>query len=301
MNILLMILGIACVWLGGLYLRLCGDIRSLSGQLGEIGRGSHMELAVNSRQKSLLTLCQVLNRVLAAKDADHIRCERAEKLLKQNITSLAHDIRTPLMGASGYIQLAGECEDSGKLEHYLEAAGKRMAELEDMLEEMFLYTKLSSEDFSLSSTDIQVLPLLGECLLGLYSRFEELGISPEVSFESEGFCVAADEEALRRVFLNLIQNALVHGTGGMIITQKGNSLSFENPVAEGNVPDPGQMFERFYKADTARRKGSSGLGLYIVRELMRKMGGEVKAQLEEGMLKVVLCFGTDDKDAPRKK
>ena len=162
-----------------------------------------------------------------------------------------------------------------------------------MLEELFLYTKVTGEDFRLSVESLQALPLLGECLLGLYARFQEAGTAPEVRFDTESFRVMADQEALRRVFLNLITNALVHGTGDISILQTGNRIAFENPIPEGNPPNPEQLFDRFYKSDPARRKGSSGLGLFIVRELMRKMGGETGAQLEEGKLRITLYFPED--------
>jgi len=86
-----------------------------------------------------------------------------------------------------------------------------------MLEEMFLYTKLTDEDYSLSLRKLQVLPLLSECLLSLYTSFEEAGISPNVAFQSEGFQVNADEDALKRVFLNLLLDTLwldmMYGSG----------------------------------------------------------------------------------------
>lgn len=290
MNILLILLCFACICLCFFYIRLHMGIHFLTAQLKEIQKGSHMELTVNSRQKPLLTLCSCLNQVLAAKDTNHTQYEKTEKLLKQNITSLAHDIRTPLTGASGYVQLAQECNDPVKEAHYLNAAGKRLTELKDMLEEMFLYTKLTSEEFSLSLEKIQVLPLLSDCLLSLYARFEDLGAAPDVTFESENFSVQADEEALRRIFLNLIQNALLHGTGSISILQKGTYLIFENSVLPDSAPDPTQLFDRFYKADSARRKGSSGLGLFIVKELTQKMNGEVNAVLENGQLKIILQF-----------
>ena len=116
-----------------------------------------------------------------------------------------------------------------------------------------------------------------------------------MSFETEGFRVMADQEALRRVFLNLITNALVHGTGDISILQTGNRIAFENPIPEGNPPNPEQLFDRFYKSDPSRRKGSSGLGLFIVRELMRKMGGDAEASLEGGALRITLCFPEDSR------
>lgn len=238
----------------------------------------------------MLSLCRQLNRLRQQWFRNQKQYEKVEKQLKQNITSLAHDIRTPLSGAAGYVQLAQECEDSVKREHYLETADDRLKELGDMLEELFLYTKLTSVEFELNMSEIQVFPLLGECLVGLYRQFEEKGVAPEVEFQSEGFRVKADEECLRRIFHNLIQNGLLHGKGGITIRQRGCSIFFENLVSETSMPDPEQIFDRFYKADSARRKGSSGLGMFIVKELMERMGGQSEAKLTGQRLTIRLDF-----------
>lgn len=266
------------------------ELRSLRGQLEEIGRGSHMELGLQSRQKQMLALCQQLNQLLTRQAHQNLQYEKAQKQLKQDITSLAHDIRTPLTGAVGYVQLAQECEEPSVQERYLQTALGRMEELKDMLDELFLYAKLTSEGFEPDLCEIQVLPLLSDCLIGMYRQFEEKGITPKADFSSEGFCVYADEECLRRIFRNLVQNALLHGAGELAIRQEGNCLIFENRVSETSIPDPTQIFERFYKADSARRKGSSGLGLFIVRELAEKMGGSVSAELIEGKLRIIVAF-----------
>ena len=94
---------------------------------------------------------------------------------------------------------------------------------------------------------------------------------------------------------NLIQNALVHGRGNLVIRQSGEAkqslcLTFENRIAEGSAPDPKQIFDRFYKADFSRRKGSSGLGLFIVKELMHRMGGDAAAKLNGNLLQITLFF-----------
>ena len=293
MEIILAVVCMLCLCLGFAWIRYRAELKSLYRQLEEVAAGSHIELTLNSRCKPLLALCRMLNHVLQARDRDYLQYDQAEKRLKQDITSLAHDIRTPLTGAFGYVQLAQECTDAEKRQHYLDAVERRLRELEDMLEELFLYTKVTGEDFRLSVESLQVLPLLGECLLGLYARFQEAGTAPEVRFDTESFRVMADQEALRRVFLNLITNALVHGAGRLSIVQTGNRISFENPVSEESLPNPERLFDRFYKSDPSRRKGSSGLGLFIVRELMRKMGGETGAQLEEGKLRITLYFPED--------
>ena len=286
----LAVLSILCGWLLVQYTRSIREVRSIRRQLEEIERGSRMELGVYSRQREMLALCRKLNELGRQNMQGQIRYEKAQKQLKQNITALAHDIRTPLAGASGYVQLAGECRERGRQAYYLQAAEGRLKELGDMLEELFLFTKLSDADFEPDMRRLQVLPLLGNCLVGMYLQFEEKGISPEVRFDSEGFRVDADEEYLRRIFHNLIRNALLHGTGNLVITQQEKRLTFENAVSETSRPDTKQIFEQFYKADSARRKGSSGLGLFIVKELMEKMGGGVKAELEQEKLRIILKF-----------
>lgn len=286
----LAVLSILCGWLLVQYTRSILEVRSIRRQLEEIERGSRMELGVYSRQREMLALCRKLNELGRQNMQGQIRYEKAQKQLKQNITALAHDIRTPLAGASGYVQLAGECRERGRQAYYLQAAEGRLKELGDMLEELFLFTKLSDADFEPDMRRLQVLPLLGDCLVGMYLQFEEKGISPEVRFDSEGFRVDADEEYLRRIFHNLIRNALLHGTGNLVITQQEKRLTFENAVSETSRPDTKQIFEQFYKADSARRKGSSGLGLFIVKELMEKMGGGVKAELEQEKLRIILKF-----------
>ncbi len=286
----LAVLSILCGWLLVQYTRSILEVRSIRRQLEEIERGSRMELGVYSRQREMLALCRKLNELGRQNMQGQIQYEKAQKQLKQNITALAHDIRTPLAGASGYVQLAGECKEKGRQTYYLQAAEGRLKELGDMLEELFLFTKLSDADFEPDMRRLQVLPLLGDCLVGMYLQFEEKGISPEVRFDSEGFRVDADEEYLRRIFHNLIRNALLHGTGNLVITQQETCLTFENAVSETSRPDTEQIFEQFYKADSARRKGSSGLGLFIVKELMEKMGGGVKAELEKEKLRIILEF-----------
>lgn len=308
MIIILILLSFTCIFLLIQYIHNIMDIRFLYQQLEELERGSHIELTTQSRQKHILTLCKKLNQLKKLYYQDQIRYEKAEKQLKQNITSLAHDIRTPLTGATGYVQLAEESNESKEQIHYLQAAENRMKELENMLEELFLYTKLTSEEFTLTLREIQVLPILSDCLIGFYWKFEEKGIIPEILFESESICVLADEEGLRRVFHNLIQNAFLHGIGEIHIYQK-NTIPeenqyintsniksftqytyfiFENKVSETSKPDINQIFERFYKADSSRQKGSSGLGLFIVKELIEKMNGSIKAELHGAHLKIIL-------------
>ena len=93
-----------------------------------------MEIGTEYRQRDMLALCRRLNQLRQQWILSQRQYEKDEKQLKKNIASLAHDIRTPLTGAAGYIQLAQECSESARRERYLQTAGGRLKELGDMLE-----------------------------------------------------------------------------------------------------------------------------------------------------------------------
>lgn len=290
-------MGIAVLALMVLILLLAGRIRGfrremkhLYRQLELIEKGSHIELTAGSGSRDTCQVYRKLNGIFASYQKQEEEYLRAQKLLKQTISNIAHDIRTPLTGAMGYVQMMEEIKEEEKRSRYLGIIGKRLEELKNMLEELFLYTKLTSPEFTLECSSIPVFPALCEAMAGLYHVFAERNLEPEVMFEQEDLRVTANQDAVERVFRNLIQNALLHGTGTIRITQKCRSLFFFNRVSGAETIDTAQLFERFYKAEKSRTKGSSGLGLAIVKELMERMGGSVSVEQKEGGIEIGIHF-----------
>ncbi|MDC7287026.1 HAMP domain-containing histidine kinase [Blautia schinkii] len=271
-----------------LYIR---EVRHLIRQLELLEAGSHIELTTNTGSRVFVVLYQKLNHIFSTVRSRENQHLRAQKQLKQSVSDLAHDIRTPLTSASGYLQMLEDCTESEKQLRYEQIIEKRIAELKDMLEELFLYTKLTSEDFSPELQSTAVFPVLSDCMIGLYHVFEEKQIEPEIMFENEEICVTATPEILGRIFRNLINNALLHGAGGLRVIQEGGSIAFMNLVNNADGIEADRIFERFYKADSTRKKGSSGLGLSIVKELCLRIGGTAEAELVNGnMLKITVSL-----------
>lgn len=102
-------------------------------------------------------------------------------------------------------------------------------------------------------------------LAGFYHKLTEAGVEPELYFQEEGGKVQASAEALRRIFSNLIQNALRYGSGRLVIRQEGNAIYFTNPVEHPEELDTERLFQRFYRADPSRHTGGAGLGLASVK------------------------------------
>lgn len=272
------------------------EIVRLTRQLDVIEDGSQIELSASVRSKEFMALYQKLETLLGTFRASRFRYEKSQKQLKKTISNIAHDIRTPLTSAAGYLQMLEECRDMDTQKRYISIVQSRLDELKEMLEELFLYTKLTNEDFVLECGPTPVYPVLCDAMVGLYHVFDEQGVEPEIQFDDESLLVLASPESLGRIFRNLINNALLHGAGGLCVVQKGDRITFSNPVENPSAIDPDQMFERFYKADSSRKKGSSGLGLAIVSELMRRMGGAVKAEIHGNFLDIELTFSLADKE-----
>lgn len=266
------------------------EVRHLCDQLEQIERGSRMDMTTNIRSKDFLHLYAKLDALFHSFYEKEQTYSQSETQLKQTISNIAHDIRTPLTSAAGYLQMLEDSTTSEKQLRYEHIIGKRLDELKDMLEELFLYTKLTSPEFTLECKSTAVFPVLSDCIVSLYHLFEEKSIEPHISFENESVCVMAAPEGLKRIFRNLLNNALMHGNGDIIISQTGTRIVFSNPAANPEAIDTTQLFERFYRADKARPKGSSGLGLAIVKELTERMDGHIQAAVINGMIEISVDF-----------
>ncbi len=259
--------------------------------LEETPAESNLRLTVRMSGTAPRRLCQAVNSRLEEGRQLRLETAKRERALKYTMACISHDIRTPLAGAMGYLQLLeGEPDRQAA---YLPIVGKRLKELEGLLDELFLYTRLLHETLPLECQEIPALPPLWDALAEFYPQLRAAGAEPELRFDREDLRVWADAEALGRVYRNLIANALCHGGGGLTISGQGGALCFSNPLPPGPQPDPEHLFDRFYQSSPARGKGGAGLGLAIVRELMERMGGQVSARITAGTLEIRLSFAVN--------
>ena len=249
---------------------------------------SNLRLTVRMPGAAPRRLCRAVNARLEEGRQLRLETLRREQELKYTMASISHDIRTPLAGAMGYLELLeGEPERQAD---YLRIVRKRLAELDGLLEELFLYTRLQSGSLPLECGELAALPPLWDALAEFYPQLEAAGIAPVLQFDREDMKVYASPEALGRVYRNLIANALRHGGGGLAVSGRDGEICFSNVLAPGSMPDTAHLFDRFYQSSPARTKGGAGLGLSIVRELMERMEGRVSAQITGDTLEIRLSF-----------
>lgn len=254
--------------------------------LEETPAQSNLRLTVRMSGAVPRRLCQAVNARL--EEGRRLRMETLarEQELKYTMACISHDIRTPLAGAMGYLQLLeGDRQADG-----LSIVRKRLEELEALLDDLFLYTRLQSGSLPVECRQMAALPPLWDALAEFYPQFEAAEVEPELRFDRENMTVWASPEALGRVYRNLIVNALRHGGGGLTVSGRDGEICFSNDLLPGPGPDPEHLFDRFYQSSPARGAGGAGLGLSIVRELMEQMGGRASAQITGGTLEIRLTF-----------
>lgn len=283
---------IVVMLLGVLHIvRIHKELRHMQQQLQCIEEGSHITLTTQLHDHAFIEVYELLNRIQKKQEEIRYLYQTSEKELRDTITSLAHDLRTPLTSALGYQQMLVECKDSEKKEEYQEISLQRLQNLHELLESLFLYTKVRYQEYVEKSLEnIYVYPILSTCMLDMYQEFEDNDMEVEVQFADENMQLLASKESLQRIFLNLLSNALVHGTGFLRVEQKKKSLVFANGLRDGAIPDPTQMFQRFYKADPARHQASSGLGLAIVKEFVVQLHGEIHAEILNKEIQIIIQF-----------
>lgn len=266
------------------------QLADLARQLEALPQKSNQRLTLEVQSSEFVRLCDAINSRLNEQQETAIAALEASKELQYTISCISHDIRTPLTGADGYIQLLGGTKDEEKRKRYCGIIHARLKDLEGLLDELFLYTRLCSEAVDLSCCPVQIYPPLCDSLAVFYEKFQESKREPCLKFEDEAFTAMADAPTLRRIFRNLISNALTHGTGNLFIVQKGNTIYFENDVLDAGEIDIEHLFDRFYRGDAARHSANAGLGLSIAKRLATQMQADLTASLTGRRLRFTLTL-----------
>ena len=261
-------------------------------------RESNARLTCGSRLPGMVGMVDAVNAEIDAADAERVRALRAADEFSRGLSALSHDVRTPLTGARGYLQLALGEADPVRKDEQLSAADARLAAMSGLLDELFSYARAADPDTPLELEPVALRPLLEQVLLGHYPEFEARGWEPSLELVDTSIEVTADRESLTRIVENLVVNALRHGSGPLEVRvrpagEKGGEkdgvvVEFSNPVADPSAIDADRLFERFYQADASRATAGSGLGLSVAAKLAAAQGMDLSARLDGANLVVLL-------------
>lgn len=208
--------------------------------------------------------------------------------LKEAVTNISHDLRTPLTAISGYLDLLDQEEKSPKVQHYISQIQNRTKVLKDLTEELFQYSIVTSLD-CLITKDVDLVRTLEESLLSFYAVMQAKGIQPQICLPETPVWRKLDTVALNRIFSNIISNALKYSEGSFTVEMKPSGcISFTNQAPNLNPVTVGKLFHRFYTVESSQN--STGLGLSIAKILTERMGGTIEADYVRGYLQIKIKF-----------
>lgn len=243
---------------------------------------SNREIITDLKSREVKELQNELNELLDRIRRQRQSYEEKEEKIGQMVTDISHDIRTPLTSVIGYFQMLEEAKEEREAEHYKAIIYSRLQTLNTMLDEFFTYSKISQTKEKKENDICDVRQILCETIFLYYDDLSSRGIQPQLAIPEERFEVYGNAEDFRRIFMNLMKNALVHGTEEISIGMKWNGrhmdITFENKTKEPLPEKLSDVFERFFKGDKSRSgQLSTGLGLSIVKELTEQMDGSAGA------------------------
>lgn len=241
------------------------------------------------RTRGMLSLARGVNAELRELQDERIAAQQGRQAFRTGLTCLSHDIRTPLAGAQGYLQLVDGEEDPAEKARFLSAAAHRLGDVRALLDDLFSFAQVHDPSFEVVCEPMKPADVVGDVLMGLYPQFRERGWEPSVTLDDEALTLA-DAEALARIVRNLVANALRHGAAAPVVVQRGARISVENRVANPDALDVDRLFERFYQGEGSRSSGGAGLGLAIVAQLAAAMDATSTAVLEGDRLRIEVAL-----------
>ena len=213
---------------------------------------------------------------------------QTEETNKQLMTSLSHDVRTPLTTVIGYLDAVHKGIVTGReRDEYVEIAWQKAHDLKEYIDVLFDWFKLGSDEFSMNMVTVDLTELTRDILIDWVPIFEDKELEYGVEIPEMAFMVRVDSDGYMRVMNNLIQNVIAHSRAKRIevsLSRQGREVVLcvrDNGVGI-DKGDLKYIFERLYKCDRGRSQKGSGLGLAIVRQLVEKMEGRVFVESEVG-------------------
>lgn len=294
MGVWLLIVLLACctLALGAKVLLLRRDLRVLTTDLHDhLHTDSNTLLTSNSRDPALRAVAATLNDELTELRRQRLRYENGDRELKQAVTNISHDLRTPLTAINGYLDLLEGEEKSTAAARYLSLIENRTDAMTRLTEELFRYSVILAEEEPLAHEPVVLNDALAESLASFYGALTSRGITPQIKICDARVTRLLDKDALARVLANILNNALKYSDGDLAVQlDEDGTLHFSNHAAALDEVSTAQLFDRFFTVENARH--STGLGLSIAKSLTEQMHGEISAAYSDSLLTITLRFSS---------
>lgn len=255
---------------------------------------SNVLLNKEFNDKSMNSLMLEINLLLKEINEKEINIYTKNKSLQKMIINIAHDLRTPLTSAIGYIDIIKnrELSDEDK-QRYISIIEERLNKLSYLITNFFDFSKVISLNKEIELEKENIIEILENTISNFYDDFSKDKRKIDLNCEVKKLELITNKALLTRTFDNLIINAYKHSNSDLIINvdviDNKIKIEFVNELVD-NILDVKAIFEEFYTADISRTKGNTGLGLAIAKEFIQLLKGNIYAEKEKNLLKIVITL-----------
>lgn len=233
------------------------------------------KLRISLSNKQIEKLAGIINEKKHLEQKTNIQIIQEKEQLKHSIANISHDLRTPLTSIQGYLTILKDCEDKEEQEHYFSVIQAKTDYLTELVQIFYDLSLIESDDYILGIEKIDVNRIVTDCLINKYNELKEL--SPTIKIENAPVWITGNAVTCKRIIDNLVTNAIRYSNDYIEIVMDADGIfTVKNTTSELKNIDVNILFQKFYTVDTSRSNGNTGLGLYIVKELLNKIEGGIK-------------------------
>lgn len=262
------------------------DLKYIHDKLSSImAEGSHERLLLFSSNVELQSVLIDLNRLLDVNHKGSIERVKLEKSMRNMLSNISHDLKTPLTVVLGYIETIQQDEQmpAEERERMMNTIHQKANEVIHLMNKFFDLAKLESGDREINLTRVEAGEVCRRNILSFYDILSAKGSEVEIEIPDESLYFMGNEEALDRILSNLLSNAIAYGDAGGVL---GLKLYSDKNKVYIDVWDRGKgiseahqdkVFERLYTLEDSRNRSyqGSGLGLTITKRLTEQMNGTI--------------------------
>lgn len=246
-------------------------------------------IAISSQDCHVRRLASALNEQLRLLRKQRQKYLNGDRELKEAVTNVSHDLRTPLTAICGYLDLLKHEEKSEAVTRYLAFIENRAEALKQLTEELFRYSVIISTTEDMPLETVNINGILEESIAAFYNALTERDIVPTICMPEEKVLRNLNQAALFRVFGNILNNALKYSDGDLdICLLNSGKIIFTNTASALDEVQVGKLFDRFFSVEAARN--STGLGLAISKTLVEQMNGIITTQYQNNKLSICVIF-----------
>ena len=260
------------------------QIAEMTDALVDVKNGNGNRRILSATNELVSPLAYEINEIVVSYESRLSIVRQTEEINRQLMTSLSHDVRTPLTTLIGYLDAAYKGLVTGKdRDDYIEIARRKAHDLKEYIDVLFDWFKLNSDEFALEIQSVEAAELTRNILIDWIPIFEDKQVDYDIDILEQPVRVRLDTDSYMRIINNLIQNVIAHSHADKIkiaLSKQENNMRLL--LADNGVgiekEDLKHIFERLYKCDKGRSEKGSGLGLSIVHQLVEKMGGNITVE-----------------------